>query len=100
MTVLLVLGMCGIFLGIDTLYGKRLTRRARRAVVDRGPGITWVPQLGWCAQDGGTLIDPAGPETRAAERDQAVWAKQQTAAKRQARIECVRDGSRQHTRKH
>jgi hypothetical protein len=71
MTVLLV---SGLFIAALVIGWRRRARRA--ALADRGPGITWVPQLGWCAQDGGTLIDPAGPETRAVERDLAVWAKQ------------------------
>ena len=53
MTVLLVLLMCGVFLGIDFLFGKKLAEPVR---VKYGPGITYVQELGYCMQDGGTLI--------------------------------------------
>ena len=54
MTVILVLLMCGIFLGIDWLFGKKLVEPVK---VQYGPGITYVPELGWCMQDGGTLVE-------------------------------------------
>jgi hypothetical protein len=54
MTVILVLLVCAIFLSIDALYGKKLIQPVKKE--NLGPGITYVPELGWCMQDGGTLI--------------------------------------------
>ena len=56
MTVLLVLAMCAIFLSIDALYGKKLTSPVKVRKENLGPGMTFVPELGYCMQDGGALI--------------------------------------------
>jgi putative hemolysin len=53
MTVLLVLAMCAIFLSIDALYGKKLTSPVKKEHL----GMTFVPELGYCMQDGGELIE-------------------------------------------